>query len=107
MLLQLDVHSRQNLILERDGWQNQGDSLEYNGGHHFTTKDRDNDVWSGNCAKNREGAWWFNSCSYAHLNGKYYPDGHAGAGQGIQYRQWKGSYDSLKKCSMKMRKSAM
>ena len=40
--------------------------------HHlmkFTTKDNDNDNHSGNCASN--GAWWYNSCYHAHLNGRY------------------------------------
>ena len=28
----------------------------------FTTRDRDNDLVSGNCAPNN-GGWWYNSCS--------------------------------------------
>lgn len=34
--------------------------------------DRDNDNASSNCAKYRNGRWWFKSCSDVNLNGWYY-----------------------------------
>ena len=40
-------------------------------GMPFTTKDKDNDKWSKNCAVNNvsdAGGWWYNSCSDIHLN---------------------------------------
>ncbi|CAG2215754.1 unnamed protein product [Mytilus edulis] len=47
------------------------DSMTYSNGMSFSTKDRDNDLWSPNCAVNRYGAWWYNSCIFANLNGQY------------------------------------
>ncbi|XP_038062100.1 ficolin-2-like [Patiria miniata] len=71
-------------------------------GRPFSTKDRDNDRSSNSCANHYTGAWWFNSCWYSHLNGRYFPDENAGSYQGVQWESWKSSY-SLETCSMKMR----
>ena len=42
----------------------------------FTTRDQDNDMWSGrNCASDtHRGGWWYGSCSYINLNGNYEGD---------------------------------
>ena len=56
---------------------NAGDAMisSYNiNGMQFSTKDRDNDrLSSGSCASSnhRQGAWWYNSCTYSNLNGLY------------------------------------
>ena len=44
-------------------------------GMPFTTKDKDNDKWSKNCAVHdaggNAGGWWYNACSHIFINHKY------------------------------------
>ncbi|KAM9319566.1 fibrinogen-like protein 1-like protein [Gastrophryne carolinensis] len=44
------------------------------GGTHdnmkFTTKDKDNDIYSANCASSYGGAWWYAACYASKLNNK-------------------------------------
>ncbi|XP_062597081.1 ficolin-1-like [Saccostrea cucullata] len=47
------------------------DSLGYHSCMKFTTKDWDNDMYSGSCAINNHGGWWFRACHPANLNGQY------------------------------------
>ena len=48
-----------------------GDSLSYQNGMEFSTKDRDNDKSiGGNCALGYHGGWWYNECHHCNLNGK-------------------------------------
>ena len=86
-----------------DAQSTAGDSMSYHNGHRFTTKDHDNDAHSNSCAELSEGAWWFNGCFLAHLNGKYFPQGRVSVYEGVQWYRWKGFDYSLKKCSMKIR----
>ena len=57
-----------------------GDSIEYDSGQDnitgmaFTTHDRDNDLYSGNCADYFKGGWWYNSCTRSQLNSIYHHD---------------------------------
>ena len=65
---------------------NAGDSLDYNNGWSFTTKDQDNDTKDNNCADERHGAWWYKACTFSNLNGGYY---RTDAESGIQWYHWK------------------
>ena len=48
------------------------DRLAYHNGMQFTTKDRDNDQSSSNCASSSlRGGWWYKSCYHSDLNGAY------------------------------------
>ena len=49
-----------------------GDSLNYHNGMKFTTKDKDQDLRSGeNCAQIKKGAWWHYTCLHSSLNSLY------------------------------------
>ena len=84
-----------------------GDSLDnmepfnYNG-QPFTTKDRDNDAATGNCAVEWHGAWWYRRCHRSNLNGKYRNVG-PGDPTGLTWFYWKRSQYSMKRASMKIR----
>ncbi|KAJ8033993.1 Fibrinogen-like protein A [Holothuria leucospilota] len=56
--------------------------ISYHNGQAFTTRDRDNDLYSVNCATYSywycdgtyypvNGAWWYNNCGYTSLNSPY------------------------------------
>ena len=44
--------------------------ITYHNGMRFTTKDRDNDLYSGNCATYEGGGFWYNNCASAHVANK-------------------------------------
>ena len=78
-----------------------GDSLAYHNNMAFSTKDRDNDIYSGNCVVESSGAWWYNSCHYSNLNGKYL--GNKYHNQGAMWYHFRQNYLSLKFTEMKLR----
>ena len=47
------------------------DCLAYHNEMKFSTKDRDNDAYSGSCATRYTGAWWYKKCYASNLNGQY------------------------------------
>uniref|UniRef100_A0A3P8Q852 Fibrinogen C-terminal domain-containing protein n=1 Tax=Astatotilapia calliptera TaxID=8154 RepID=A0A3P8Q852_ASTCA len=81
-----------------------GDALSTHNGQKFSTFDKDQDTWSGNCAKLYLGAFWYNTCHNANPNGVYRwgADGTIFA-VGVAWQQWKGYDYSLKTISMKIR----
>ena len=80
-----------------------GDSLKGHNNMAFTTNDRDNDIWSSNCAVRFTGAWWYESCHSSNLNGKYL--GNKNDNRGARWGHFKDSL-SLKFTEMKLRPSS-
>ena len=60
-------------IGQGQGVGNSHDSMATQNGRPFSTRDRDNDACSCNCAAVFGGAWWYNACFSSNLNGKYQP----------------------------------
>ncbi|XP_052681262.1 ficolin-1-like [Crassostrea angulata] len=81
-----------------------GDSMWKHDGMYFTTYDNDNDNWGGggNCATTYHGAWWYNACHWANLNGEY---GNTKFGEGVNWNSWNGVFYSMKEVRMMVRKS--
>ncbi|XP_039670975.1 microfibril-associated glycoprotein 4-like isoform X2 [Perca fluviatilis] len=82
-----------------------GDSLSYSNGQKFSTFDKDQDSYSGNCARSFLGAFWYSSgCHYTNPNGVYRwgADSTVNA-VGVDWYHWKGFNYSLKSISMKIR----
>ena len=82
-----------------------GDSLKLHNGRPFTTKDRDNDNFSDNCAIWGVGAWWYQSCSSSNLNGEYLKGTYSDTYKGIHWSTWKGHTTSMKMTTMMMRRA--
>nr|WBU98463.1 FreD-C5 [Lineus ruber] len=83
----------------------------YHNGMQFSTQDSDNDLWFGHCAEKDGAGWWYRSCGYSSLNGRYYhmgkiplgPDGMVN--RGVLWHSWKQDYlYSLKSSTMKIRR---
>ena len=78
-----------------------GDSLSYHRGSPFSTKDRDNDASSSNCASRRKGSWWYKNCYYSNLNGLYMNG--KDNNEGMVWYHWKNNHKSVKRSEMKIR----
>ena len=77
-------------------------------GQMFSTKDKDNDPDEvKHCAERHEGAWWFNKCGQASLNGVYFSRNGSEDIRGICWREWlrneTRTFYTLKKTEMKIR----
>ena len=80
-----------------------GDSTIQHNNMAFSTKDRDNDIWSSNCAVSFTGAWWYSACHSSNLNGKYL--GRKSDNRGARWGSFRSSL-SLKFTEMKLRPSS-
>ena len=68
-----------------------GDGMtEFNTADNMQFSTRDNDLRPNNCPVRFTGAWWYNDCHYACLNGQYlwgeHPDSYADGVNWIPYR---------------------
>ncbi|KAM9425782.1 microfibril-associated glycoprotein 4-like [Pholidichthys leucotaenia] len=79
-------------------------SLVVHNGMKFSTFDKDQDTWPGNCAKSFMGAFWYENCHDANPNGMYrYGADKTFHAIGVEWNSWKGRDYSLKSISMKIR----
>ena len=58
-----------------------GDAMAYSNGMQFSTYDSDNDMGSVSCSCMFQGAWWYNSCYRANLNGPHTTPSLSGVSQ--------------------------
>ncbi|XP_072044444.1 uncharacterized protein [Amphiura filiformis] len=79
-----------------------GDSMAYSNSTAFTTKDRDNDGWGGNCGVSFHGAWWYRTCAWASLNGRYVYPAQLNS-TGMTWFKWKNNWETLKSSTMMLR----
>nr|NP_001015804.1 uncharacterized protein LOC548521 precursor [Xenopus tropicalis]AAH89760.1 MGC108470 protein [Xenopus tropicalis] len=95
----------QNYTLSLGGFTggDAGDSLSRHNGFPFSTKDRDNDIHSGNCAQSYKGAWWYTKCHWSNLNGLYLRGNHTTYANGVNWLSGKGYGYSYKVSEMKFR----
>uniref|UniRef100_A0A6I8P3D6 Fibrinogen C-terminal domain-containing protein n=1 Tax=Ornithorhynchus anatinus TaxID=9258 RepID=A0A6I8P3D6_ORNAN len=80
-----------------------GDSLAGHNDKPFTTRDRDNDDSTSNCAVTHKGGWWFANCHDSNLNGQYLSGSHSSFADGINWSSGKGFHYSFKFTEMKFR----
>ena len=80
-----------------------GDGMSYSNNMKFTTKDRDQDTYSGNCAEDHKGGWWYNSCVRANPNALYFHASATSHVTGINWYYFKGHFHSMKMIEFKLR----
>ena len=73
-------------------------------GMQFSTRDRDNDIWPGQCAIYEGGGtgWWYKNCQYCNLNGPYICGASPRPWNGVNWYPFRGSSHSLKYTEMKI-----
>jgi len=71
----------------------------------FSTRDRDMDEEERrSCAKDCNGAWWYNKCYYSNLNGLYINKMSYDDSENNVWRTWPGGMMNMKSSSMMIRK---
>ncbi|XP_037820542.1 fibrinogen C domain-containing protein 1-like [Lucilia sericata] len=100
-IFKIDSESTDYTLTVDDYSGNAGDSLQFHNGSKFSTNDRDNDIYSGNCAESFKGSWWYKNCYYSNLNGKYYKN-TTSRFDGVNWRTFR-NFDSLKFVQMMIR----
>ncbi|XP_048755856.2 ficolin-2-like [Ostrea edulis] len=70
----------------------------------FSTKDQDNDVYSGSCAVKFSSGWWHRHCHCSNPNGLYLAGATVTFADGITYHPWHTHYYSLKNIQLMVRK---
>ncbi|XP_040295928.1 microfibril-associated glycoprotein 4-like isoform X1 [Bufo bufo] len=87
---------------EGDPTRRAGNSILGHNQFKFSTHDHDRDMYVGNCAVMYHGAFWYNKCHGANLNGKYQNGVTTEYATGVVWASWKGAYYSLKRTEMKI-----
>uniref|UniRef100_UPI00398E5DFA ficolin-2-like n=1 Tax=Pristiophorus japonicus TaxID=55135 RepID=UPI00398E5DFA len=99
----LDESEKYRLILGAYSGGDLGDSLTFQNNKSFSTRDRDNDVDTSNCAVVYSGAWWYSQCHHSNLNGLYLKGAYTSYANGISWKTGKGFNYSYKYADMKIR----
>lgn len=80
-----------------------GNSLDYQNGMMFSTKDQDNDkLGSKHCANDFYGGWWYKACHYTNLNGLYAKSALRNPKYN-SWRTWISDHEALKTTVMMIR----
>ncbi|XP_053668005.1 microfibril-associated glycoprotein 4-like [Anopheles marshallii] len=82
-----------------------GDSLRFSNAAKFSTFDVDNDTGDNSCAVQFTGAWWYNSCHYINLNGKYLRGNTTKYAAGMVWVTFRGYNYALKSSKMMIRRN--
>ncbi|KAH8398971.1 hypothetical protein KR222_005825, partial [Zaprionus bogoriensis] len=77
-----------------------GDDLVGHLNAKFSARDRDNDIYEGNCAQMYTGGWWYKKCHSCNLMGRYNESTY---GKGINWNGFNGLNDSLRRVQMMIR----